>query len=114
MSTTTFEGPAILIGYQYLLQIETDAPLFEDGASFTAQLRPKVSAAQPVTTLTSAAGTLVRISDTTLELRIPPEATAQMAVGSVHVDVVRTDLVPPRHLSFFLEIPVAMPVTRGL
>lgn len=114
MSTTTFEGPAILIGYQYVLQIESDLPLFQAGASFTAQLRPKVSASQPVTTLTSAAGTLVRISDTTLELRIPPEATAQMAVGSVHVDVVRTDLVPPRHLSFFLEIPVAMPVTRGL
>jgi len=27
---------------------------------------------------------------------------------------VRTDLTPPRHLAFMLEIPVVQPVTRGL
>ena len=45
---------------------------------------------------------------------LAPEATAGLGAGSVVVDIVRTDLVPPRHLSFFLEIPVVLPVTRGL
>jgi hypothetical protein len=39
---------------------------------------------------------------------------AGLGAGSVVLDVVRTDLVPPRHLSFFLEIPVVLPVTRGV
>jgi hypothetical protein len=30
------------------------------------------------------------------------------------LDLVRTDLVPPQHLNVFLEIPVLLPVTRGL
>jgi hypothetical protein len=32
----------------------------------------------------------------------------------VVVDVVRTDLDPDLHLGFALEIPVMLPVTRGL
>lgn len=42
------------------------------------------------------------------------EARHGLGAGTVVVDVVRTDLVPPRHLSFFLEIPVVLPVTRSL
>ena len=108
------EGPAVLIGYEYVLQIEAEAPLFAEGAAFTAQVRPRLSAAEPTATLTSAAGELIRKSDTTLEIRISPATTARMQVGSVFVDVVRTDLTPPKHLRFFLEIPVLLPVTRGL
>lgn len=114
MTNEVFQGPAVLIGYEYVLQVEAEAPLFADGAAFTAQVRAKLSAAAPIATLTSAAGELIRKSDTTLEIRIPPAITAQMQVGSVLVDVVRTDLTPPKHLSFFLEIPVSLPVTRGL
>ncbi len=114
MTSEVMQGPSVLIGYPYALQVEADGPLFPEGATFTAQVRSKLSAAAPIVTLTSAAGGLVRISDTTLEIRIAPLATAQMPVGSVFIDVVRTDVAPPQHLSFFLEIPVAMPVTRGL
>ena len=114
MTNTVTQGPAILIGYEYVLQVEADAPLFPDGADLTAQVRPKLSATTPIATLTSAAGNLIRKSDTTLEIRIAPEDTVQMVVGSVFVDVIRTDLTPPKHLSFFLEIPVSLPVTRGL
>lgn len=114
MTSDVFNGPAILVGYEYALQVEADAPLFPAGAAFTAQVRQKLSAATPITTLTSAAGHLVRRSDTVLEIKMPPDATALMQIGSAFVDVVRTDVDPPKHLSFLLEIPVTMPVTRGL
>ena len=114
MTSDVFQGPAVLIGYDYALQVETQAPLFPQGATFTAQVRVRLSDAAPIATLTSAAGDLIRKSDTTLEIRMAPAITIQLQVGSVLVDVVRTDLTPPKHLSFFLEIPVALPVTRGL
>ena len=114
MSVTIVDGPAIIAGYAYRLQIEADGPLFPEGAVFTAQVRSKVSATSVIATLTTANGGILRVSDTILELVIVPEATAGLGAGSVIADVVRTDLGPPRHLSFFLEIPVVVPVTRGL
>jgi len=114
MSVDVADGPAIVAGYAYRLQIEADSPLFPEGAAFTAQVRAKLSASSVIATLTSANGGILRVSDTVVELIIAPEATADLGAGSVIFDIVRTDLVPPRHLSFFLEIPVVLPVTRGL
>ncbi len=114
MSVTTVDGPAIVVGYAYRLQIEADSALFPEGADFAAQVRSKVSAASVIAMLTTANGGLLRVSDTVLELAIAPDATASLGAGSVVLDVVRTDLMPPRHLSFFLEIPVVLPVTRGI
>ena len=114
MSVDVADGPAIIAGYAYRLQIEADSPLFPEGAVFTAQIRSKVSATSVIATLTSANGGVLRVSDMVAELVIAPEATAGLGAGSVVVDIVRTDLAPPRHLSFFLEIPVVLPVTRGL
>ena len=34
--------------------------------------------------------------------------------GRVVLDLVRTDLAPDLHLGFLLELPVILPVTRGL
>ncbi|HET7715535.1 MAG TPA: hypothetical protein VFK86_07890 [Bauldia sp.] len=114
MSVAIIDGPAIVAGYPYRLQIEADAALFPEGAVFVAEIRARVSAASAITLLTTANGGLLRVSDTVLELAIAPEATASLGAGSVILDVVRSDLIPPRHLSFFLEIPVVVPVTRGM
>ena len=114
MSVDVADGPAIVAGYAYRLQVEADSPLFPQGAVFTAQIRSKVSASSVIATLTTANGGILRVSDTVVEMVIAPEATAGLGAGSVVVDIVRTDLVPPRHLSFFLEIPVVLSVTRGL
>ena len=114
MSFAVTEGPAIISGYGYRLQVEADSPLFPEGAVFAAQVRSKISASTVIATLTTANGGILRVSDTVVEMVIAPEATAGLGAGSVVVDVVRTDLIPPRHLSFFLEIPVVLPVTRGL
>lgn len=44
MSVTIVDGPAIVAGYPYRLQIEADSPLFPDEAVFLAQIRTKTSA----------------------------------------------------------------------
>jgi hypothetical protein len=114
VSVTIVDGPAIVAGYPYRLQVEAETPLFPQNAVFAAEVRTKVSAASVIATLTTANGGLLRVSDNVLELAIAPEATAGLGAGSIVLDVVRSDLVPPRHLSFFLEIPVVLPVTRGM
>jgi hypothetical protein len=114
MSVSVSDGPAIVAGYDYKLQLEADSPVFPAGCTLAAQVRAKVSDNNVVATLTSANGGLARISDTVVEITIPSAATANLPPGSVVMDMVRTDLEPDRHLNFTLEVPVIRPVTRGL
>jgi hypothetical protein len=114
MSVIISDGPAIVAGYEYRLQLEADSPVFPEGCTLAAQIRAKVSDSAVITTLTSANGGLARISDTVVEITIPGAATANIPPGSVVMDMVRTDLEPDRHLNFTLEIPVIRPITRGL
>lgn len=114
MSVMVSEGPAIVAGYAYRLQLEADTPVFPSGCSLTAHVRAKVSDSAVVATLTTANGGLLRIADTVVEIVIPAAATAGLGPGSVVMDMVRTDLEPGLHLNFTLEIPVIRPVTRGL
>jgi len=114
VTVSVADGPAIIIGYEYHLQIEAATDLFPTAARLTGQLRSKVSAASVLATLSTGNGGIRRVSVRTLELVIPAEATATLSPGSAVLDLVRTDLTPPRHLAFLLEIPVVRPVTRGL
>ena len=113
-TTTTTEGPAILVGYAWRLQIEADAPVFAEAAAYAGQVRVKSSDPDVLAEITSAGGGILRISETVLELALRPDQTATFTPGRVVLDLVRTDLIPPRHLGVFLEIPVSLPVTRGL
>ena len=114
MSVSVSDGPAIVAGYEYKLQLEADSPVFPEGCSLTAQVRAKVSDNTVIATLSTGNGGLVRISDTVVEITISAAATSNLPPGSVVMDMVRTDLEPDRHLNFTLEIPVVRPVTRGL
>jgi len=111
---TLSEGPAILIGYAWRLQIEAEAPIFPDGASYTGHLRLKPSDPTLLAELSSADGGIEHITATVLELSLTPSQTAVLTPGRVVLDLVRTDLEPDLHLGFLLEIPVMLPVTRGL
>ena len=113
MSSGFAMGPAILIGYTYRVQIETEAPLFPEGTELLAHIRLKPSSLNLIAALRSADGTLQRQSDHRVEITIPAQDTANMQLGTVMLDLVRTDLDPPLHLGFSLEIPVQLPVTRG-
>jgi hypothetical protein len=112
MTLTIQEGPVILIGYEYRLQLQAEADLFPNGASFAGHVRSAISAATVVAELSSGAGSVLRVDARTLEIVLPPAVTAGLAPGGVVLDLVRTDLEPDRHLGFVLEIPVALPATR--
>jgi hypothetical protein len=111
---TLSEGPAILIGYAWRLQIEAEAPVFADAASYTGHLRLKPSDPTLLAELSSADDGIQHITETVLELSLTPSQTAVLSPGRVVLDLVRTDLEPDLHLGFLLEIPVMLPVTRGL
>ena len=112
MTTSLQEGPVILIGYEYRLQLEAEADLFPEGADFAGQLRATITSASVLAELTSSAGSVLRVDGRTLEIVLTPDVTASLAPGGIVLDLVRTDLTPDRHLGFVLEIPVALPVTR--
>ena len=114
MSVAIVEGPAILIGYAYRLDLETEAPLFPQTAELVAQVRLKPSAPDVLATLSTQDGTLMRQSDCLLSLTIPAQDTSRFEPGSVVLDMVRVDVRPALPLGFLLEIPVMLPVTRGL
>jgi hypothetical protein len=108
------EGPVILIGYAWRLQIEAEAPVFAEGARYVGHLRLKPSDSTLLAELSSADGGIEHISTTVLELSLTPSQTAGLSPGRAVLDLVRTDLEPDLHLGFLLEIPVMLPVTRGL
>ena len=112
MTTSLQEGPVILIGYEYRLQLQTEADLFPEGARFAGQVRSAITAATTLAELSTAAGSVLRVDGRTLEIVLAPEVTASLAPGGIVLDLVRTDLTPDRHLGFVLEIPVVLPVTR--
>jgi len=114
MSVDIVEGPAILIGYAYRLDLEAEAPLFPAQVDMVAQVRLKPSATDILATLTTADETLRRQSDCLLSLTIRAEDTSRFEPGSVVLDMVRVDVLPTLPLGFLLEIPVMLPVTRGL
>ena len=115
MTTTTLsEGPAVLIGYAWRLQIEAEAPVFTQGAAYAGQIRIRPSDGAVLATITSSDGGVLRVSDTVLEVSLRADQTAALMPGRIVLDLVRTDLVPSLHLGFLLEIPVILPVTRGL
>ena len=83
MSVSVSDGPAIVAGYEYKLQLEAGSPVFPQGCTLTAQVRAKVSATTTIATLTTANGGLARISDTVVEITISAGATANLPPGSV-------------------------------
>lgn len=113
MSQSAQDGAIIMIGYEWRQGVVvTPGPTFPSGGLFRAVVRQSRQSTAALADLTSANGGVVRISDEEIELVIPAASTATMAAGSVVIDVVRTDLVPPQHLGFTLTVPVQLPVTR--
>lgn len=112
MSTIQTEGPAILQGYPYRLEVETQNTAFPTAAIFLSHVRSKISSDSIICTLTTRNNGLRRITDKKLQINISAEQTKTMDVGSVWLDIVRTDLEQAEHMKFILEIPVMQTVTR--
>lgn len=113
MSQSAQDGAIIMIGYEWRQSVlVTPGTAFPSGGLFRAVVRQFRQSTAALADLTSANGGIVRVSDEEIELVIPAASTASMSAGSVVLDVVRTDLVPPQHLGFTLTVPVQLPVTR--
>ena len=110
MTTTVQAGSAIAIGWPYAINITSPSPIFPVGAVFKADVKRSRTDVTPLFELTTANGGLVRVTDTSLTVAASSAQTALLGVGSVVIDLARTDV--PNYLGFVLTIPVLQPVTR--
>jgi len=109
------DGPAIHPGYPWRLTIDAGAlALFPSGIAIAAQFRVNVADAVVLAAISTAAGSIVRVSDSVINLVLPAADTANFKPGTAFVDLVRTDLDPAEHMGIRLQVPVIQPVTRGL
>lgn len=72
------EGPVILIGYPWRLQIEAASPLFEADVRYFGYLRRKRNDPEVLTYLSTEGGGIRWISKTVLELNLAVEQTAPL------------------------------------
>ncbi len=107
-------GAAIVIGYEWRqrIAVQSAVPVFPAGVVLLSHVRAKTSDTAILATLTIANGGIVVVSETEIDLVIPATATALMKVGSVVLDIARTDQPNPQYLQISLEIPVRQSVTR--
>lgn len=114
MATTTQNARPIVAGFAWALRVQVNAttPLFPTGVALTSQVKRRSIDATALATLTTVNGTLVRIDDATVEIRIAGATSAAWKPGTVTLDMVRTDLGTPQHLAFRLTVPVVQSVTR--
>lgn len=109
------KGRAIQTGCEWRLKIKITSTALEPfpvGATFTAQVRRTADAEEALATLTTAAGKIVRVDNTSIEIVLDGAVTEDWPAGKVVMDVVRTDLTEKIHLGFDLEIPVKRSITR--
>jgi hypothetical protein len=95
MSVSTMtEGPAVMIGYPWRLQIEAAAPVFVEGAAYAGQLRLRASDPTVLATISSAEGGVLRVSDTVLELALRPDQTLAWHPGGWSLISCALTLIP--------------------
>lgn len=115
MSTTTQPVRPLVRGFDWSLQIaitNASAPAFPSGVALKATITHNRLPTLALT-LTTGAGTLARISDTTMQLTIAGTVSAAWPPGTISLDVVRTDGASPQYLGFTLSVPVTESITSA-
>lgn len=115
MRTTVQPTPPIARGYPYAFRwhspvSEGEAVPFPAGCTILADVALSVGGAA-VASLSTEAGSIVRVDDTTVELRLGPGDTAALSAKTVLIDLVRTDPSPDEWLGLKVQLPVEQPVT---
>lgn len=109
------QGKAIQTGCEWRLKIKIQSSalaVFPTTAKFSASIRKDNADGALLITLSSAAGSVIRVDGNTLELVLKGTDTAAWGEGNVVMDIIRTDLTQKVHLGFDLEIPVKRTITR--
>lgn len=108
----------LVVGYDYTLQFQllpvapdtTPVVAFPAGAAFRAQFRTKAGA-ELLFTATTGDATLVRVSDDTMQVKVPAAASKLWTMKKVQFDLARTDTTPDRYLPVVFEVTVVQPIT---
>lgn len=109
------QGKAIQTGCEWRLKIKITSSalaVFPTTAKFSATIRKDSADGVELVTLSSEAGSIMRVDGNTIELLLKGTDTANWSAGTVVMDVIRTDLTQKIHLGFDLEIPVKRTITR--
>jgi hypothetical protein len=111
---TLHSAPPVAVGFAYPLRIRAagETPAFPAGCAIVAEVRAFAGAAELAGTLSTAGGSLVRIDDDTIELRMPSAITAALGNDTVALDFVRVDVSPDVWLGIQITLPVVKTVTR--
>lgn len=99
-------------GYAYRtrLRVTGGEPVFPAGCELRAEVRPYVGSAKLAGTLSTVDGTITRVDDEMVELRLSGTITG--ALGSVaHLDIARVDVSPDEWIGVQVQIPVVIPIT---
>lgn len=101
-------------GYAYAIRLHVtdDEPVFPVGSSVRAELRDYAGANALAGALSTSDGSIVRIDDDTIELRISGDTTGRLSNSVAVFDLVRADLQPEVWIGVKVTLPVATPVTR--
>lgn len=110
----SFRGRFIEAGYPWNLRLQfDDSFIFPETATFTSHVRSDPDSEEIIVTLSTAAGTIVRVNDTTLDIIIPETDASTWPVGrTVVFDIIRTDGGSNQHLGIRIEVPVRKAITR--
>jgi hypothetical protein len=106
--------PPVGAGFHYRIRLRAtgDAPAFPVGCELRAEVRAFSKAAELAGTLTTQAGTILRIDDDTIELNFPGTVTGAIGNSTLTFDLVRTDPSPDIWMGIAVRLPVSQPVTR--
>ena len=83
---------------------------FPVGCALRAEVRESPGATV-LTALTTASGTLTRVSDSSVRVKIPALTSKPWLQREVSFDLIRTDVTPDSHYGFRVDIPVVQPIT---
>jgi hypothetical protein len=118
LGTTTQNVAALARGYPYTIQLQVrpevdgDISPFPAGCTLIADVAV-YAGGTAVATLSTDDGTIARIGDDTIELRIPASATERLTNTTAQIDLVRSDTSPDQWLGLQLSLPVVQPITAA-
>ncbi len=114
MATTIQDMPPIARGYVYAFELKVTGgePAFPAGATFRGEIRDYAGADALAGVVSTAAGSLRRIDDTTIEVQIDGLTTGRLTGSTASIDFVRTDGSPEQFTNIAILLPVAQPSTR--
>ena len=114
MPTEKIKGRIIQAGYPWSLRLVFDEGYdFPASARFISHVRRDPSVNDVLATMSSENGGILRINNSTLDLRLTAAQTEGWPDRKVWLDVIRIDLPQHEHLGFQITVPVRQAITRG-